>query len=420
MTLIILAGFIFVILFTLFYRKFGERADKIQTLEIFFLVLVAYLYLPSIVLLLDPEWRNFYVFYFDSELILATTQLSIASIFFGYYFLTRLEPRYSKNHRLLSIENIYISNIDKPLFILFIYINIFLMTFIVAHQLNEIITLLQNPSLIDEYRINYRQGGWVGPVSVILKYTVLLAIPVSYALRQKIQSRSYRYLYWLLILSIIAFYLTQFFRGLFVFLILTMFMSVIVFKKNVNYKKSFLFFAVFFLAIIVSITIFRVSDQGEGVDVFFLIAKRMVTPSAQLGYVLDNYDSLGTLFGESYLNTIRSLGSGADKGLSAKFFDGMGYAHDGGTATATFLADYYINFGYLGIFLCSFFTGIIIRMIERIRLLKPKASSQVTYIFLTMIASRFVLTGLESALIPLIVLFMIACVYVTVKFIIKP
>ena len=125
MTLIILAGFIFVILFTLFYRKFGERADNIQTLEIFFLVLVAYLYLPSIVLLLDPEWRNFYIFYFDSELILATTQLSIASIFFGYYFLTRLEPRYSKNHRLLSIENIYISNIDKPLFILFIYINIF-------------------------------------------------------------------------------------------------------------------------------------------------------------------------------------------------------------------------------------------------------------------------------------------------------
>ncbi len=408
------------------------KIDIIQTFDLLILVVFLYVYLPSLILYLDPSWVQYYEFSFTPSKIYLSASLGMLALFVGYSFadfmlakknLAGLLPYFKIHSNEFLWKNMKSHEVYVP--IMFVLFTVLLILVDLYIRLPGFSSLIKNVALgimtaaeIDDYRIGLRHNA-LGPVGTIIPHLLFVVIPILILVAKIKKRKFFNYFAGFIILLGLFFLISKFFRGMLVFYLLTCLLSIVVISDDIRTRRSIVIFCGFALFTVFILTLYRSSAEigADSKSIYelglFALERRLITSVCQFGFVLDHFEALGSMWGKTYLINMMALLPGPDLDFNGILFKKMGYAHEGGTATITLFGEFYSDFGYPGIVIGGWLTGGIARLLEGVRHLSRSFLGQVFYVSLSIIFCRIVFTGYGGIFVPLgVALFILSGMFI--------
>ena len=195
-----------------FIRKY-PRCDLLQTFDVFLLVAIIYIYIPSLIIFFDNNWSEYYRFDFNPNLVYLVVNLGFYSIFAGYFFFISFienKANFYKNPYKISKLNLFcnITKFEKHIFFMLILLVGIGMVSVLISRSEELLGLASGVNDIDVYRIKIRHAGLAGPITIIINYLLFIVTPAFFALNKALPSRLLSFAKYLFVLLSIFYFIS--------------------------------------------------------------------------------------------------------------------------------------------------------------------------------------------------------------------
>ncbi len=298
--------------------------------------------------------------------------------------------------KFLSLQNINNKYVVRSatlfLIIGYIFIGIFLIK-----NLNFIMQDLENN------RVLAMQGSGV---IIHLGYIILPASWILYYCHLNYKKNKFMYLY--LILDIILLLLMGFRAR-----ILELILLLIIIRND--YKpfsiKKLIVYGISLVVLVVLMQFARTIMSGGNIDkVIGSLVSTMGVSSINLNYIFDAFpDNVPFQYGYTYWLGIGMLLPGPDIDATLWLKDALNLQYAGGGLTPSIIGEFFINFGYAGVFIGMILLGIICRLIDNSA--KEKRIHRCIYYVIMLYMARIVGSGIST-------FFILATWFVLITFII--